>query len=52
MLKNESAQNPMKPTPLRLSHLPDSGGIITLQTEFVWRRYRILSEKSNRQKNC
>ena len=28
MLKNESAWNPMKPTPLSLSHLPDSGGII------------------------
>jgi hypothetical protein len=30
MLKNESAQNPTKPTPLRPSHLPDSGGIFTL----------------------
>jgi hypothetical protein len=29
MLKNESAQNPTKPTPLRLSHLPDSDGIFT-----------------------
>jgi hypothetical protein len=29
MLKNESARNPMKPTPLRLSRLPDSGGIFT-----------------------
>jgi hypothetical protein len=28
MLKNESAQNPTKPTPLRPSRLPDSGGII------------------------
>jgi hypothetical protein len=28
MLKNESAQNPTKPTPLRLVRLPDSGGII------------------------
>jgi hypothetical protein len=28
MLKNESAQNPMKPTPLRPARLPDSGGII------------------------
>jgi hypothetical protein len=28
MLKNESAWNLMKPTPLRLARLPDSGGII------------------------
>jgi hypothetical protein len=30
MLKNESAQNLMKPTPLRPSRLPDFGGIFTL----------------------
>jgi hypothetical protein len=30
MLKNESDWNQMKPTPLRLSCLPDSGGIFTL----------------------
>jgi hypothetical protein len=30
MLKNESDQNATKPVPLRLSHLPDSGGIFTL----------------------
>jgi hypothetical protein len=30
MLKNESAQNLTKPTPLRLARLPDSGGIFTL----------------------
>jgi hypothetical protein len=30
MLKNESARNPTKPTPLRLARLPDSGGIFTL----------------------
>jgi hypothetical protein len=30
MLKNESARNPTKPTPLCLSRLPDSGGIFTL----------------------
>jgi hypothetical protein len=29
MLKNESAWNAMKLVPLRLSHLPDSGGIFT-----------------------
>jgi hypothetical protein len=30
MLKNESAQNAMKPMPLRLSRLPDFDGIFTL----------------------
>jgi hypothetical protein len=30
MLKHESARNLMKPTPLRPSRLPDSGGIIFL----------------------
>jgi hypothetical protein len=30
MLKNESARNVTKPMPLRLSRLPDSGGIFTL----------------------
>jgi hypothetical protein len=30
MLKNESARNPTKPTPLRPSRLLDSGGIFTL----------------------
>jgi hypothetical protein len=30
MLKNESARNLMKPTPLRPSRLPDSSGIFTL----------------------
>jgi hypothetical protein len=29
MLKNESARNATKPMPLRLSRLPDSGGIFT-----------------------
>ena len=28
MLKNESAQNPTKPRPLRPARLPESGGII------------------------
>jgi hypothetical protein len=30
MLKNESAWNPTKPTPLRPARFPDSGGIFTL----------------------
>ena len=28
MIKNESARNPTKPTPLHPARLPDSGGII------------------------
>ena len=30
MLKNDSSRNATKPIPLRLSRLPDSGGIFTL----------------------
>jgi hypothetical protein len=30
MIKNENAQNPTKPTPLRSSRLPNSDGIFTL----------------------
>jgi hypothetical protein len=41
MLKNESAQNVTKPMPLRLSHLPDSGGIFTLSN-------RLCMEKISR----
>jgi hypothetical protein len=33
MLKNESARNPTKPTPLRPARLPDSGGIIFMSNE-------------------
>jgi hypothetical protein len=33
MLKNESSRNPTKPTPLRPSRLPDSGGIIFFSNE-------------------
>jgi hypothetical protein len=50
MLKNESARNPTKPVPLRLSRLPDSGGIFTSSNGLRMRRYRVLSEKENRQK--
>ena len=34
MLKNESAQNPMKQIPLRPSHLPYFGGIFTFSNGF------------------
>ena len=44
MLKNESAQNPTKPTPLRPSRLLDSGGIFTfsngLRMEKIMRSVR------------
>jgi hypothetical protein len=47
MLKNESAQNLTKPTPLRSSHLPDSGGIFTLSNGF---RMRKLSHSDRKPK--
>ena len=37
MLKNESAQNPTKPIPLRMSRLPDSGSIFTLSNGLCMR---------------
>jgi hypothetical protein len=47
MLKNESAQNPTKPTPLRPSRLPDSGGIFTLSNGL---RMRKLSHSDRKPK--
>jgi hypothetical protein len=47
MLKNESAQNPTKPTPLRLSRLLDSGGIFTLSNRL---RMRKLSRSDRKPK--
>jgi hypothetical protein len=47
MLKNESAQNPTKPTPLRPSRLPDSGGIFTLSNGL---RMRKLSRSDRKPK--
>ena len=38
MLKNESARNLMKPTPLRPAHLPNSGGIFTLSNGLCMRK--------------
>jgi hypothetical protein len=38
MLKNESALNSTKPTPLRLDRLPDSGGIFTLSNGLGMRK--------------
>jgi hypothetical protein len=58
MLKNESAQNPTKPMPLRLSHLPDSGGIFTLSnglrmrklSRSDWKPKHVKSQRSTGQK--
>jgi hypothetical protein len=47
MLKNESAQNPMKPIPLSLSRFLDSGGIFTLSNGL---RMRKLSHSDRKPK--
>jgi hypothetical protein len=47
MLKNESAWNLMKPTPLRPARLPDSGGIFTLSNGL---RMRKLSRSDRKPK--
>ena len=47
MLKNESAQNPTKPTPLRPSRLPDSDDIFTLSKGL---RMRKLSRSDRKPK--
>jgi hypothetical protein len=47
MLKNESAQNLMKPTLLRPSRLPDFDGIFTLSNEL---RMRKLSRSDRKPK--
>jgi hypothetical protein len=47
MLKNESARNPTKPTPLRPARLPDSGGIFTLSNRL---RMRKLSSSDRKPK--
>jgi hypothetical protein len=38
MIKNESAQNPMKPMPFRPSRLPDFNGIFTLSNRLYMRK--------------
>ena len=58
MLKNESAQNPTKPVPLRPSRLPDSGGIFTLSNRLRmrklshsdWKPKQVKSQRSTSQK--
>jgi hypothetical protein len=58
MLKNESAQNPTKPMPLRPSYLPDSSGIFTLSnglrmrklSRSDWKPKQVKSQRSTGQK--
>jgi hypothetical protein len=38
MLKNESARNPTRPTPLRPVRLPDSGGIIFMSNRVLMKK--------------
>jgi hypothetical protein len=51
MLKNESAQNPTKPTPLRLSRLPNSGGIIFMSNRVRMRKLSRSDQKPKRVKS-
>jgi hypothetical protein len=58
MLKNESDRNTMKPTPLCLCRLPDSGSIFTLSNElcmrklsrYDWKPKQVKSQRSTGQK--
>jgi hypothetical protein len=58
MLKNESARNPTKPTPLRPARLLDSGGIFTLSNGLHmqklscsdWKPKQVKSQRSTGQK--
>jgi hypothetical protein len=51
MLKNESAQNPMKPTPLCSSCLLDSGGIFTLSNRLCMRKLSCSDQKPKQGKS-
>ena len=51
MLKNESAQNPTKPIPLRLSCLLDSGGIFTLSNGLRMEKISHFVQKFKQAKN-
>jgi hypothetical protein len=58
MLKNESAQNLMKPTPLHPSRRPDSDSIFTLSNRLrmrklsrsYWKPKQVKSQRSTSQK--
>jgi hypothetical protein len=51
MLKNESAQNLTKPTPLRPSRLPNSGGIFTFSNGFRMRKLSCSDRKPKQVKS-
>jgi hypothetical protein len=50
MLKNESAWNPTKPTPLRPSRLPDSSGIFTSSNGLRMRKISRSVRKAKQEK--
>jgi hypothetical protein len=56
MLKNESARNPTKPTPLRPARLPDSGDIFIfvngVRMEEISRFYRQVKQGKNDDCTC
>jgi hypothetical protein len=51
MLKNESARNPTKPTPLRPARLPDSGGIIFMSNGVRMKKISHFDRKVKQEKN-
>jgi len=51
MLKNESARNAKKHVPLRLSRLPDSGGIFTLSNGLCMEKISHSVRKVKQAKN-
>jgi hypothetical protein len=50
MLKNESARNPTKPTPLRPARLPDSGGIIFMSNGVRMKKISHFDRKVKQEK--
>jgi hypothetical protein len=51
-LKNESARNPTKPTPLRPARLPDSGGIIFMSNGVRMKKISHFDRKVKQGKNA
>jgi hypothetical protein len=52
MLKNESARNPTKPTPLRPARLPDSGGIIFMSNGVRMKKISHSVRRAKQAKNA
>jgi hypothetical protein len=52
MLKNESARNPTKTTPLRPARLPDSGGIIFMSNGVRMKKISHFDRKVKQEKKC